>query len=174
MAALSFTISTISAVLLSPRISKRHYNTDVQSFQTLNLQDWYQSLGGFFSAAAATSAIYRLGGINGSNTAIPYTSTVGGWTTGKYFVDNTFLSGTAKETSATRNSSSKLIFSTTVLQTLSGCETTTLNLSPLGVDNGKAKWWVNARGDVSQCEYSLQVECVRSLAYYRVRINKLS
>jgi len=175
MGALSFAISTISAGLLSPRISNRRYKTDVQSFQSLHLQYSYQSLGGFFSAAAVTSAIYRLRGINGSDTAIPYTSPVDGWTTGKYFfLDSTFLSESAKDTNTPGNSASTVTFSTTVLKTLSGCETTSLNISPLGVKNGTAKWWISARGDVSQCDYSLQVEYVRYLAYSPVGPNNHS
>jgi hypothetical protein len=159
MALLTLPISPLTSNLINLQFSTHQYQVGVQPFQTLRLQYEYQYLGGFYNAAVSAAAIYKLGGISGSRTTpYQYTSATGGWATGQYFIVN------ANElpplvNSTTGQSPGTITFFTPVMQTFSGCETVSLDFSPIaGPNSTLAKWWITARGDVSQCAYSWEVE----------------
>ena len=160
MALITLPISPLMSNLINLQFSTRRYEVRVQPFQTLRLQEGYQSLAGFYDAAVSAAAIYKLGGVSGSTTPYQYISATGGWTTGEYSIVN------ANElpppvTNATGQPHGTITFSTPVMQTFSGCETTSLEISSMAGSNSTlAKWSISARGDVSQCWHSWEVEWV--------------
>jgi hypothetical protein len=139
-----FIISTFVSSLFDLQFVSMQYNTTVQPCQDLHLQHWYQSFGGFYDAGSVNSTIFTLGGLNGSQSPVQYTSISVRWTTWQYFLVDT-LNGLSSLNSNTGGALSLTIKSpTTVIQSFSGCETTSLEISSIGIVNATQKWWITA------------------------------